>query len=106
MFNSVIGSSSIKTSTFGNGLGGLFIGGASRNNYAGIFTPPNSTVAGKANNISGNTGFGVILSGSASDTTITNNCIGCNALDIEDPAFANRGRIFNNISGANNTVQP
>ena len=106
VFNSVIGSSSIKTSTFGNGLGGLFIGGASRNTYAGIFTPPNSTVAGKANNISGNTGFGVILSGSASDTTITNNCIGCNALDIEDPAFANGGRIeTRSNTGTNNTVQ-
>lgn len=106
VFNSVIGSSSIKTNTFGNGLGGLFIGGSSRNTYAGIFTPPNSTTAGKANNISGNTGFGITLANTASLTTITNNCIGCNALDIEDQAFANGGRVLNTSSGSGNTVQP
>lgn len=106
VFNTVIGSSSIRTNTFGNGLGGLFIGGNSRSTYAGIFTPPNSTTAGRANNISGNIGFGVTLAGTASNTTITDNCIGCNALDIQDPAFANGGRVLNTSSGAGNTVQP
>lgn len=106
VFNSVIGSSSIKTSTFGNGMGGLFIGGSSRNTYAGIFTPPNSTTTGKASNISGNTGYGITLTDTASFTTITSNCIGCNALNIEDPAFANGSRILNNSTGSDNSVQP
>lgn len=106
VFNSVIGSSSIKTSTFGNGMGGLFIGGSSRNTYAGIFTPPNSTTTGKASNISGNTGYGVTVTSGVTDTTVTGNCIGCNVLDHVDPAFANTagsvqytrpGNLSNNI---------
>ena len=107
VFNSAIGTSTTKEAVFGNGMGGIYIGGSSRNTYAGIFTPPNSTTTGTASTISGNVGFGVTVAGAASYTTVQNNCIGCDRFGVEVPAFANTvGRVLNSSSGTGNNVQP
>lgn len=107
IFNSGIGVSSDKLNVFGNGLGGIFLGGNSRNTYAGIFTPPNSTTTGKASTISGNVGYGVTVVNTTSNNTVVNNCIGCDPFNVETPAFANTlGRVLNNSSGTGNNIQP
>ncbi len=106
LFNSAIGISSDQVTVFGNGMGGVYIGGNSRNTYAGIFTPPNSTTTGKASNISGNVGFGVTVADTASYTTVQSNCIGCNVLNVQDPAFRNTlGTTRVTSTGAGNDVQ-
>lgn len=106
LFNSAIGISSDQVSVFGNAMGGVYIGGNSRNTYAGIFTPPNSTTTGKASNISGNVGFGVTVADTASYTTVQSNCIGCNILGVQDPAFRNTlGTTRVTSTGAGNDVQ-
>ena len=107
IFNSAVGVSSIRTQVFGNGMGGIFIGGNSRNTYAGIFTPPNSTTTGRANDISGNVGYGVTVADTSSFNTVVSNCIGCNEVSVQDPAFNNTvGRTQVTSSGAGNNVQP
>lgn len=107
IFNSGIGVSSDKLNVFGNGLGGVFLGGNSRNSYAGIFTPPNSTTTGKASTISGNVGYGVTVANTTSYNTVINNCIGCDLFNVERPAFANTlGRVLNTSSGTGNNIQP
>lgn len=106
IFNSVVGISSDRLTVFGNGLHGVFIGGNSRNTYAGIFTPPNSKTTGSASNISGNVGYGVIVADNASYTTVQNNCIGCNGLEKQDPAFRNRlGTTRVTSTGTENHIQ-
>ena len=107
IFNSAIGVSTTKIATFGNGLGGIYIGGSSRDTYAGVFTPPYSTTTGSASTISGNVGYGVTVADTASSATVLGNCIGCNRLGILDPTFANAlGRTLNTSSGTGNVVQP
>ena len=107
LFNSGIGVSSDKVSVFGNGMGGVFIGGNSRNTYAGIFTPPNSTTTGKASTISGNVGYGVTVADTSALNTVISNCIGCNVLGVQDPAFRNTlGTTQVTSTGAGNNVQP
>jgi hypothetical protein len=107
VFNSAIGVSSTKETVFGNGMGGIFIGGNSRYTYAGIFTPPNSTTTGTASTISGNTGYGVDVAGAASNTTVSNNCIGCNRNGVIDVAFRNTlGTTRVTSSGTGNSIQP
>lgn len=105
VFNSVIGASSTKETVFGNRLGGIYIGGTSTGTYVGKFTYPNQ-YTGTANTISGNLGYAVTLAGTASYTTIQNNCIGCNRQGIDDPSFANGGRVdTSGNSGTNNLIQ-
>ncbi|MBU3594614.1 hypothetical protein ICN42_10990 [Polynucleobacter sp. 71A-WALBACH] len=85
IFNSVIGLSTTMLDKFGNGLGGIYLGVNSVNTYIGPFTAP-STSTGTGNVISGNTGYGLILTPGSSSTipsgaTLTDgNCNGCGRL--------------------------
>lgn len=85
IFNSVIGLSTTMLAGFGNGTGGIYLGSGSKNTYIGPFTAP-ATYSGTGNVISGNTGYGLILSAGSTSTIpagITlqdGNCNGCGRL--------------------------
>lgn len=115
VFNSVMGVSTDRLAVFGNGLGGVYIGGSSRSTYVGVFTAPNNTTTGSASTISGNNGYGVLVAEAASYTTVTNNCIGCNKLGVQVPAFSNSvgttldtssGRCTSSGGTGSNNIQP
>jgi parallel beta-helix repeat protein len=101
IFNSVIGLSTSMLNKFGNGLGGIYLGAGTRDTYIGPFTAP-STTAGTGNVISGNTGYGLILTAGSTSTispgaTLQDgNCNGCGRLVRDGDLIPD---VFPNTSG-------
>lgn len=75
VFNSVIGLGTTQVSAFGNGLGGIYIGGGSNNNSVIAYTPSSSYTA-MSSVISGNTGDGVLIADTAFNNTVQGNYFG------------------------------
>jgi parallel beta-helix repeat protein len=108
IFNSVIGLGTTQVSAFGNGMGGILIGGNSSFNSVIAYTTSSAYTA-MANVISGNTGDGVLINGTAFSNTVTGNFIGYGKrnilLPIEPGLFPNSFPTRNTSTGLNNNLQ-
>lgn len=76
VFNSAVGTNSVRTERLGNKRSGIYVGGSASNNYIGKYQ--NGRIReGNGNDISANDTYGVEIGVAATGTTVEDNCIGC-----------------------------
>lgn len=108
IFNSVIGLSTTMLAAFGNGMGGIILGGSEGGNSVIAYSQDPSTNPATGSVISANTGNGVTIS--SNNNVVTNNYIGYGKVTregslVELPQFRNSLLPIAN-SGRDNTDSP